>query len=345
MKSEKPYVLLSDLHFHSWSTFSTINEDGVNSRLQIIIDEVVRAKKELVKADGDTMVLAGDLFHTRGSISPEVLNPVIEMFESIRDEGVTVCAIPGNHDLSSKDSSWLTNAASALIPAGVKMAHQTTVTPDMVLVPWFSSIGELKKELERHISPDKDAIIHAPVDDIIPGLPSHGLDDAYLSGLGYRRVFSGHYHNFKSFGNGVYSIGATTHQTWSDVDSKAGFLLVYPDSVRRFDSHAPKFVNIYGDMDDEEMMICDGNYCRVKIGKATPAEINDIRQELISYGAKGVVIQAVRQTEIEERDASVVGSVTTLNQSVAAYVEDKFGKNEALIKLCDAILEEVEEVE
>jgi len=341
----KPYALLSDLHFHSWSTFSTVNESGVNSRLQTIINEVLRAKEELVKAGGDTMILAGDLFHTRGSVSPEVLNPVIELFETIVADGITVHAIPGNHDLSSKDSSWLTNAASALIPAGVRMAHQPLAGSDIVLIPWFSSIEELKRELEKHVSPNKDVIIHAPVDDVIPGLPSHGLDADYLSRLGYKRVFSGHYHCYKNFGNGVYSIGATTHQTWSDVNSKAGFLLVYPDLVKRYDTHAPKFVDIYGDMDEEEMMICDGNYCRVKIGKATPAEINDIREELLSYGAKGVVIQAVKQTEIEERSVSAIKSITTLNQSVAMYIEDKFGKDEELIKLCDDILEEIEEIE
>lgn len=344
--SKKPYCLISDTHYHDWSTFSQVNEDGVNSRLQIILNETRRAANELKKAGGDTIIHAGDWFHTRGSVKPEVLNPVISLYEELIDGGIKIYGIPGNHDLSSVNSSWLTNAASALMPAGVVMANDVLATEaSAVIIPWQSSLDDLRKKLEKSAGPERDAIIHAPVDGVIAGLPDHGLNDSYLSGLGYRRVMAGHYHNFKNFGNGVYSIGALCPQTWSDVGSKAGFLLVYPDSVRRFDSHAPKFVNIYGDMDDEEMMICDGNYCRVKIGKATPAEINDIRQELIGYGAKGVVIQAVKQTEIEERDASVVGGIATLNQSVAAYVEDKFGKNEALTKLCDTILEEVEEVE
>ncbi len=64
----KAKVILSDLHMHSWSQFSSPTNSGVNSRLGIIIRELYRAAAELQKAGGDTMILAGDLFHTRGSI-------------------------------------------------------------------------------------------------------------------------------------------------------------------------------------------------------------------------------------------------------------------------------------
>jgi len=347
--SDKPYALLSDLHFHSWSSFSTVNPDGVNSRLQIIIDEVKRAKDELVKAGGDTMILAGDLFHTRGSVSPEVLNPVIKLFEEITRE-VTVHAIAGNHDLSSKDSSWLTNAASALIPAGVNMIGDESAVvhlsheKGLILTPWFSSVDDLKVELKRYAKPGFDAIIHAPVDGVIPGLPDHGLTHQQLSTMGFDRVFAGHYHNFNDFGDGVYSIGATTHQTWSDVGSKAGFLLVYPDRVERKASHAPDFVDIYGDMTEEELLVADGNYCRLKIGKATPEEIKALREEMITRGAKGVVIQAVKETTIETRQSQPATSLS-LEQSVADYIAKSFSGNTDLATLCHDILSRVDAVE
>lgn len=346
----KPYALLSDLHFHSWSSFSTINEDGINSRLQIIIDEVVRAKNELLKAGGNEMILAGDIFHQRGSVSPEVLNPVVRLFEKLTKE-ITVYAIPGNHDLSSKDSSWLTNAASALIPAGVVMANEPIWDGwGRFLVPWQSSIDELKRVLENEAASlpglDKyDVIIHAPVDGVIDGLPDHGLTDAYLASLGFGRIFSGHYHDFKDFGNGVYSIGATSHQTWSDVGKKAGFLLVYPDRVQRFASHAPSFVDVFGDMSEEELMCCDSNYIRVKIGKATPMQINGVREDILSRGAKGVIVQAVKETSIEERETGVVAKSISLEQSVAEYVAKAFGGNAELVTLCDDILARVESID
>lgn len=341
----KPYALLSDLHFHEWNSFATTNDEGVNSRLQVIIDEVCRAKDELIKAGGDTMILAGDIFHTRGSISPEVLNPVIRLFENLTKD-IKVYAIPGNHDLATKDAAWLSNAASALEPAGVAMCHESGVAPEpnVLMVPWFSSVEALKAELEDLAPKNKscDLVIHAPVDGVIGGLPDHGLTDTYLSSLGFKRVFSGHYHSHKDFGNGVYSIGATTHQTWSDVGSKAGFLLVYPDRVQRFASHAPSFVDIYGDMDEEELMTCDGNFVRCKIGKATPAEINDIRQDLLSRGAKGVVIQAVKESSIEAREAGVSPKSVSLEQSVSDYVSKTYAAKPELTALCADILTRVD---
>ena len=349
-----PYALLSDLHFHSWSSFSTVQEDGINSRLQLIIDEVHRAKNELIKAGGKRMILAGDIFHTRGAVSPEVLNPVVRLFEEVCKE-IEVFAIAGNHDLSSKDASWLSNAASALIPAGVIMANEPMYRYEdgsgLLLIPWQSSVDQLKKVLNHYANIlvvtkfDTDVIIHAPVDGIISGLPDHGLTDKCLASLGFKRVFSGHYHNFKDFGNGVYSIGATTHQTWSDVGSKAGFLLVGDDEVKRFASHAPSFVDIFGDMSEEELMICDGNYCRLRIGKATPEEIIEVRKEIMDRGAKGVVIQAVKETTIEERDKSVAVKAVSLEQSVTDYIAKTFGGDTELSKLCSDILTRVESVD
>lgn len=360
----KPYALLSDLHFHNWNSFSTINEEGINSRLQIIIDEVCRAKDELILAGGDEMILAGDIFHTRGSVSPEVINPVVRLFENITKD-IKVYAIPGNHDLSSKDSTWLSNSASTLISAGVVMANEpnhhfinlvsTSVSPSSkkshLLIPWQSSVEKLKEVLEyyrdilsAHLE-YTDVIIHAPVDGVINGLPDHGLTDKYLADLGFNRVFSGHYHDHKDFGNGVYSIGATTHQTWSDVDKKAGFLLVYPDRVKRFASHAPSFVDIFGDMSEEELLVCDRNYVRVRIGKATPLEINEVREAMIERGALGVVIQAVKETSIEERDTEVEAKSVSLEESVADYIAKAFGGSQTLNTLCTDILARAEVTE
>ncbi|MGO4570171.1 metallophosphoesterase [Rhizobium sp. 2YAF20] len=53
--------------------------------------------------DGATfMVCAGDVMHVRGSIDPEVLNPLQDTIKKILNMGVIIHAIPGNHDLQAK---------------------------------------------------------------------------------------------------------------------------------------------------------------------------------------------------------------------------------------------------
>lgn len=353
----KPYALISDTHFHCWDQFSTINSDGINSRLQVILDEIKRAAEVLKEHGGDTLIHAGDWFHVRGRLEPAVLNPVLGLFEEIYRDGISVVGICGNHDLASKDSKWLTNAAHALTGVGVEMCNETNRLRDdhdfkITLIPWHHSTDSLKDEIIRlahELGEDAakhDLIIHAPVDGVIDGLPDHGLTDEWLAKAGFKRVFSGHYHNFKDFGNGVYSIGATTHQTWSDIDSKAGFLLVYPDKVVRHASHAPSFVEIEGDMTEEELLIIDGNYVRAKIGKATQSQVNELRAELMTRGAKGVLLQAVvDKTAAGERESVVEHSAVRLEESIGAFIKHRSFTNPAeLQQHCEDILSRVEAV-
>ena len=50
-----PYLIVSDLHCHAWNAFSTTNANGLNSRLAIIIEELLRAAEKLKALGGDRM--------------------------------------------------------------------------------------------------------------------------------------------------------------------------------------------------------------------------------------------------------------------------------------------------
>lgn len=352
-----PYGLIADVHLHNWSQFATTNEDGVNSRLRIILNEIERAADAVIEAEGDKLVIAGDLFHVRGSVAPSVLNPAFDTFKKIIERGITVYAIPGNHDLEGKESDRVSNAIEAL-----STLHRFYVAnePNMVvlgsgkafsqvvLMPWFSSVSKLMEtieEIEREALAREscDLIIHAPVNGVIMGIPDHGLSAGELAKLGFKRVFAGHYHNHVDFGNGVYSIGATTHQTWSDVGSKAGFLLVYPDRVEYRASHAPKFIDITAETKEEELpLIVDGNYCRVKLTDVTESEARTIREGLLEMGALGVVLHVAKTKTVTTRTGATVKTGASLEQSVTEFVkEKKFDNEAAVMKACQDILAEV----
>ena len=166
-----------------------------------------------------------------------------------------------------------------------------------------------------------DMVIHAPIDGVITGLPNHGLTAEWLGDLGFRRVFAGHYHNHKDFGNGVYSIGAIAHHTWSDPGSKAGFLSVTDEEVKWMKSHAPEFVDIDASMEPEEIaLLADQNYVRAKIDKTKPAEVEELRKWLMSCGAKGVIINTVR-TPTHSRSTSTVKAGASIETSINEFIE------------------------
>ena len=202
------YGIISDSHYHAWSQFASTNDDLVNSRLQILIDETRAAAKHMKEAGCDALFHCGDIFHVRGRVAPSVLNPVADLYrEIITDIGLPVFLLAGNHDLEFEDSNRIGNSGESLSRVGLTVVSEEPYFLDthrVLMVPWHAkqkALLETIEEAKKLIPPidvkDWTLMIHAPVNEIIPGLPDHGIDPDVLAGLGFHRVFSGHYHNHK----------------------------------------------------------------------------------------------------------------------------------------------------
>tara|TARA_B100002049_G_scaffold236889_1_gene225066 strand:+ start:4174 stop:5265 length:1092 start_codon:yes stop_codon:yes gene_type:complete len=360
--SSVPYLLISDLHMHEWSAFSTINENGVNSRLWSIRENIRLACRELIDRGGRDVVIGGDIFHVRGSVSPMVLNVTLDLFAELKTQfDLNIYAIPGNHDLETNDTFRLSNSAEALTRVGVTMVNDPAgnsfkldCDQNVALFPWHGSHQQLMKTMQEWLQglserggdcAQVDAVIHAPVNGVIKGLPDSGLEADELAALGFKRVFAGHYHNHVDFGNGVYSIGAVTHQTWNDPNTKAGHLLVYPEKVEWRCTQAPQFVDITVDTDpnDIELMV-DGHFVRVKVEIENESDVETVRNQLKEAGALGVTVIPIRKAAATRSAAVTAGK--TLRGSTAAYIDEKgYDDPEAVKTVCDDILTTVEAVE
>jgi DNA repair exonuclease SbcCD nuclease subunit len=345
----KPYGIISDTHNHAWNAFSTVSPEGVNSRLQIILDEFDRCAAAVKAAGGDTIYHAGDLFHVRGSVQPSVLNPTRHAIEAIGEKyDMAFYFMPGNHDMELKGASQVGDSVQAVAGPHAVVLHGTTLLGSVLMVPWIANIEELKAVLVAKANENPhmatvDLIIHAPVDGVIKGIPDHGLDPQWLKDLGFNNVFAGHYHNHVDFGDGVYSIGALTHHTWSDVGSKAGFLIVKDRDVQWHSTHAPQFVDIEPGMDDMTLKeLADGNYCRARLdSKVGSKTVEEVREHLISLGAKGVNIISVKAATHVRAASTTVKAGSSLEVAVAEYIKDrKFNDMPQVIMQCQKILSE-----
>lgn len=344
----KPYGLMADLHLHNWSAFASVLSSGMNSRLDILLTDIRRCADEVKKAGGDTIVIAGDVFHVRGSIAPSVLNPTLDAIRGLVATGIKFVVLAGNHDLEGKESNRLGSAITALEGAGCKVVNSfdfgLRCMERVVMVPWMPVIGDLKTAIEKARDADPkpseiDLILHAPIDGVIPGLPDHGLTAPWLGALGFRRVFAGHYHHHKELGHNVASIGALAHHTWSDVNTKAGFLIV-GDDVKWFKSHAPEFVEIDAATDPAEIpLLVDGNYVRAKINSTKQKDVEELRAYLTDCGAKGVVILAQKDASATPRVGATVKAGASLEVSVADFIKSQsYANPEKLAVLCHEIL-------
>lgn len=355
------FGIISDTHLHAWSAFSRVDERGVNNRLTYTLDQFEGCAGAVREAGGRRIYHAGDLFHVRGNIAPSVLNPSLERIQEVIDKyQVEFRIIAGNHDLESKDSCEIGNAARALSALqGVEIISETTVFEDdkVVMIPWFDSVNALRDEICNAINSinesagdsahrDFSLVIHAPVNGVILGIPDHGLDGEELAELGFKNVFAGHYHDHKMVADGVWSVGATTHQTWSDVNTKAGFLLVNGKSVNWFKSTAPEFIDYNEDWSESEAAEnCAGNYVRVRMGEATESEIHEIRRYIIdNCQAEGCIVQATPKRVGGVRGEAEVSSGESLVGSIAAWLKanDVVGDHKAITRECEEILAEAE---
>lgn len=328
------YGVVSDIHANNWSVFSSTNSDGVNSRLRIILNELLRAARTVKAAGGKTMVCAGDILHTRGSIDPEVLNPVRDTFKQILGMGISVYAIPGNHDLKSKDSRELSSAIQNLEEISLEGTEFRVFNEPRAeriegqlfgFVPWRHTREELRRDLEElsnhTFAHEMDVFIHAGIDGVLTGMPAHGLTPDILAAYGFRHVFAGHYHNHRVFDGGIVSIGATTHQVWGDVNTKAGFLIVDEGIITWNDTMAPKFVDV-STMDELEMETeCLNNYIRFR-GPAMPqSAITELRNAFKTWGALGTSIE-VPKAAAAVRASTGPATKRTLAESVESYVTE-----------------------
>jgi len=353
-----PYGVMSDLHCHAWSAFGAVNKDGVNSRLAEILREVDRCCQSIKELGGNTVVIAGDVFHVRGSVAPSVFNPVRNVLRHWTELGMQFFIVPGNHDLEGKVAQSVASAVQMLHENDIHVFHSPNgesfglthdgIHTELAFLPWIPRQSDLLAaigDLRQHIQDGDgdvaatDLFIHAGIDGVLKGMPDQGLTADKLAAFGFRRVFAGHYHHHAELAGGkVYSIGAPVHHTWGDIGVKAGWLIVDDKSVRWMASHAPSFIEVTGEEDPAELpLIVDGHYVRARIGKATAGEVADWRTRLAAMGAKGVLVQSVPVSSATPRS----GAITALNSIEAAVAAYAAPQGPDVVALCEDILSEV----
>lgn len=354
----KPILIFSDPHYHDFTQFSTINANGLNSRLADTLRATVEAYKYLEREGGKEAICAGDIFHVRGKVKPSVLNPTSELFRKLQfGAGKHTYAISGNHDLETDKSSTLNSSITALRDVGMQVwsdgpgsaiVGETSVT----FVPWEPDLNKLRKYIATqhpaHLGRPSALVLHAPLNGVIKGLPDHGLTPDDFKDCKYDKVFIGHYHNHKSFKVGkceVISVGALTHQNFGDVDNLAGYLLWYPETgvVEHHTTSAPKFMRVFADdvayLDEDQ---CRDNYIKVVDGYYDDAaEIDAIKNGLILKGAKAVVVEGITKRPAVTRGTTSSSSAPTIHSILGDYVRRQYpGEDPVLIEALD-ILNEV----
>jgi hypothetical protein len=182
-----------------------------------------------LKKEGiDTIIDMGDTFDTRKGIDFWSLNWAKENYYNIlRDMGVTVHTIVGNHTAYYKDTNDI-NSVDLLLreydnvvvygsPTEVKIGGL-----DMFFIPWINE--ENREETMGMINSTKSKIAfgHLEMRGFFANktyICEHGEDKTNYKK--FEKVFSGHYHH-RNFQDNIYYLGNPYEIYWHDVEETRG---------------------------------------------------------------------------------------------------------------------------
>lgn len=195
------FLLTSDIHLHPWPSYSTINDEGVNSRLKLTCDRVRDMSNMAAETGCSAVLFAGDLFHTK-KIDAETLDLSVRAFSGIRTRWI---GVPGNHDQATHgpDGRHSARAISAIQWLDVAGGRSASFEKDgekisMYGIPYVRSREELKKEIDA--APKCDILLmHAGFagsfmgSDYIADL-GDCADPEWVYGKKFGLVVTGHFH-------------------------------------------------------------------------------------------------------------------------------------------------------
>lgn len=178
----------------------------------------------------DTVLHLGDLFDRRKYINFKTLQATEDIiFKPMKELGITMDIIPGNHDVYYKDTNRI-NSIRLLADKfdNVNVYDEKPVVVDyegrkIALVPWicrenFEESMEFIKTVDTEIIAGHFEIVGF---ELLPGVKSHeGLTTKTFER--FEQVWSGHYHH-RSHNENIFYLGSQYEMTWSDEPQVKGF--------------------------------------------------------------------------------------------------------------------------
>ena len=92
-------LIFSDLHLNTFAYGAHVTEEGFNSRLWqqwLAIEEMINDAED---QGCKFAYFCGDLTHTHGQVQTQVQVIATRLFKELRNRGIKIRAIPGNHDM------------------------------------------------------------------------------------------------------------------------------------------------------------------------------------------------------------------------------------------------------
>ena len=288
-----------------------------------------------------SIIHLGDYFEHRKFINFKALNHNKKVFlDVLRDKGIHMNIIPGNHDIYYKNTNRLNSLTECLTEYDdcVNVYHNPTdlhlqnVDMTVGLVPWICPDNE--QACIEFIKNTKSQILfgHFELDGFKymanTNIKSHGMDKSIFKR--FEAVYSGHYHTKSSQENITY-LGTQFELSWSDAGDPKSFHVFDTETreieaVRNPHTLYNKFI-----WDDDPIKLREdmvkGKYIKIIVtSKKNLYEFDKFLEKVYNFNPFEVKVletfQEYSGDSIEDSKVSTVDTATLLNSYVDATETD-----------------------
>ena len=297
------------LKFYNNIFFPTIDKEGISTILHL-----------------------GDAFDNRTGINFAALSwAKNNIFDPIKERGINVHLIVGNHDSYYKNTNDV-NAVDLLLREYDNVSVYSEVTEVLIdklkilFIPWINSENEENSFKLIQSTDCKVSMGHLELAGFAANkqvFMEHGYDRKLFQK--FEKVFSGHYHTRSSDGKITY-LGNPYEIYWNDVEDPRGFHIFDTDTLELTPINNPYrlFYKLY--YNDEPASLLDARPYRDKIvklivrNKPRPKEFEKVVDKLYSAGVADLkVIENFVIQEAEDFEAyETEDTLSILNR----YIED-----------------------
>ena len=239
-------IFCADVHAHKWASFSQPVSTYGNSRLGDTIRALSRMSDYALEHQISLIVLVGDLFHTRATVSTQVLSLISDILKVFRNRGQVVHIVAGNHDQADKSGEFTALDTLDKV-ACIHTKPELSESGLIAFIPYSENVEETKASILYSAAHGaKILTYHGSVDGafVAPSeyQPKHSLKPADLLLDHFEQVWLGHYHEPQMIApNAIYCGGFVAH-TFSDLTDR-GFWVTETGKQPLFvSSGAPRFI-------------------------------------------------------------------------------------------------------
>ena len=229
-----------------------------------------------------TVIDMGDTFDSRKGIDFAALTWAKDnYFDRLRDMGITVHTIVGNHTAYYKNTNDI-NAIDLLLREYDNIPIYAETTPievgglSILLVPWINSENKEKSVAMINKSQSPVCMGHLELNGFraTPGhMMEHGMEwDIFKK---FKKTFSGHYH-CRSNQDNIYYLGNPYEMFWNDVDDEnRGFHLFDTETLEHTPVNNPYRLHKIIYYNDQDHQLFDARELKNKIVKVVVRRKSD----------------------------------------------------------------------